>query len=57
MTDNQAADYFRHQYEKATFAVEILEKHNTELKLEKDKLQSHINLLETGIIKFLTEQV
>jgi len=55
MTDQQAADYFRREYERANFAVEILEKHNAELKLEKAELQAHINLLEKGIIKFLTE--
>jgi len=54
MSDQQAADYFRREYERANFAVEILEKHNDELKLEKKALQDRIKELEAGIIKFIT---
>jgi len=54
MSDQQAADYFRREYERANFAVEILEKYNDELKLEKKALQDRIKELEAGIIKFIT---
>ena len=57
MTDKEAADYFRREYEQQKFVVEVLEKQNAELKLEKIDLQAHVKRLETGVIKFLTEHL